>query len=342
MNNQHLETANIGTRLQQLGEDVQKHILSGRDLANDSHPTGFYGGDTIYQIDRRVESTITSALEAWPESFKPLLIVAEGFGDDGRKLVGPRHQPLRYRVLIDPIDGTRGLMYDKRSAWFLAAVAPDRGEETRLSHSIASSMVELPTSKQTLADSFCWMKGGDVVATRTRLDTGKWERINIHPSSEKTLAHGFGHVSNFFPGIKRLAADLMERIAEALSPSCNPGEATIFDDQYISTGGQFVELMCGRDRFTCDLRPLFYDILRRQDGKTTIPGLVCHAYDIAGLLVAQRSGVILTDGYGCALDAPFDIYHPVHWCGYANKALQESIEPVIQEWLRSKLEGRGS
>ena len=36
------------------------------------------------------------------------------------------------RLIVDPIDGTRGIMYDKRSAWTLAGVAPQRGAGTHL------------------------------------------------------------------------------------------------------------------------------------------------------------------------------------------------------------------
>lgn len=94
--------------------------------------------------------------------------------------------------------------------------------------------------------------------------------------------------------------------------------------------------MTGRDRFCCDLRPLFYEILQREGG-TGKSGLCCHPYDVAGLPIARSFGVILTDGYGRTLDATFDVESPVHWCGYANDGLRQSIEPVIQAWLREKL-----
>ena len=47
----------------------------------------------------------------------------------------PRPRPRtrrRWRVIVDPIDGTRGLMYQKRSAWILTGVAPNRGPGTSL------------------------------------------------------------------------------------------------------------------------------------------------------------------------------------------------------------------
>src|SRR2546426_8918997 len=43
-----------------------------------------------------------------------------------------REEECRWRLLVDPIDGTRGLMYQKGSAWNLTGVAPDRGAATPL------------------------------------------------------------------------------------------------------------------------------------------------------------------------------------------------------------------
>ena len=51
------------------------------------------------------------------------------------------------RIIIDPIDGTRGLMYDKRSAFFLAGAAPNRGDSTTLQDIEVAAMVELPTTR---------------------------------------------------------------------------------------------------------------------------------------------------------------------------------------------------
>jgi hypothetical protein len=125
----------------------------------------------------------------------------------------------------------------------------------------------------------------------------------------------------------------MDYIAAGVFGQIGIGEASIFDDQYISTGGQLVELMCGRDRFCCDLRPLFYDIIEKRSDQPTIHGLACHPYDMAGLPLAKAAGIIVTDGYGSELDAPFSVTHPVHWCGYANEAIRSQIAPLIRNWL---------
>ena len=44
---------------------------------------------------------------------------------------GTREADAEIRLIVDPIDGTRGLMYDKRPAWALAGVAPNKGPGRR-------------------------------------------------------------------------------------------------------------------------------------------------------------------------------------------------------------------
>ncbi len=135
-------------RLRELGFAVRRHLRGVAGTEDLSRPVAQESGDTVYGLDRHVEAVIVNAIESWDDRTRPLLLVAEGMGEDGRLLFGRRGIAPRYRLIVDPIDGTRALMYDKRSAWFLAAVARDRGEQTRLAHAFGAVMVELPTSKQ--------------------------------------------------------------------------------------------------------------------------------------------------------------------------------------------------
>ena len=324
-------------RLERLGRAVQRRVTATATRVDfdPAMPVADEGGDTVFAIDRDVEPVIVQEIEEWPEQCKPLLLVAEGLGSNGRRVFGTPGPgvPLRHRLIVDPIDGSRGLMYDKRSAWFLAAVAPDRGEKTGLRHTFAAAMVELPTSKQGWCDSFVATATGAATGKRSRIGAGDSRPILIRPSTAGSLTHGFAQVSNFFPGTKVLASDLMERIASATVGAIESGRALIFDDQYISTGGQMVELMCGHDRFCCDLRPLFYRIIARHSD-TTIRGLECHPYDMAGTLVARQAGVIIMDAFGNPLDCPLDVTTGVHWCGYANQAIAARVAPIVKEWLR--------
>ena len=68
----------------------------------------------------------------------------------------------------------------------------------------------------------------------------------------------------------------MEYLVRHLIGPADVTKATVFDDQYISTGGQFYELIVGHDRFNADLRPLFYRLQGQPEGsvlpsRTTAP-----------------------------------------------------------------------
>jgi hypothetical protein len=116
---------------------------------------------------------------------------------------------------------------------------------------------------------------------------------------------------------------LVERIAGPLPP----GRAASFEDQYISSAGQLYELMMGHDRWTADIRPLVWASRGER-------GLCCHPYDLCTELIARAAGVVVTDARGAALDASFDVHADVAWAGYANRAIQAVVEPVLQELLR--------
>ena len=79
--------------------------------------------------------------------------------------------------------------------------------------------------------------------------------------------------------------------------------AIVFDDQYITTGGQRYELMAGHDRFIADLRPILYRI-------QGLPvWMSVHPYDLSALLIAQEAGIELTDGLGGPLDGQYPRRH---------------------------------
>jgi hypothetical protein len=221
-------------------------------------------------------------------------------------------------------------MYDKRSAWALAGVAPNLGPQTRLRDIEIAVMTELPTSKMGFADMLWAIKGHGAQAQRDDLRGGASQPLALRPSSADTIAHGFASLANFFPGSKVLASELMEYLVRDLLGEADVTNALVFDDQYISTGGQFYELIIGHDRFNADLRPLLYRIQRQP------PGLCCHPYDCATWLIAEEAGVMLTDGLGQPLDGPLDVTTGLSWAGYANRRLQEQIEPLLAAFLRAR------
>ncbi len=152
-----------------------------------------------------------------------------------------------WTVIVDTIDGTRGLMYDKRAAWCLAAAAPHGGS---LRDIVAAAMTELPTVKQGAADQLSGTRGGGIAAERVDLRDGQRAALGVRPSSATDLEHGFAGLAKFFvpgkPELAELESELFARL----------GSRHVFDDEYISSGGQLHELISGHDRFVADLRPL--------------------------------------------------------------------------------------
>jgi hypothetical protein len=307
----------------------QQHHRDPHAVARDS------AADTIYAIDAAVEPLLESFFQEWGRT-APLVVIAEGLeAEDGSESprTFPRGVPesaAALRVIVDPIDGTRGLMYDKRPAWSLAGVAPNRGPATRLRDIEIAVMTELPTSKMGWADTLWTIKGSGASGQRIDLRSGDAEPLALRPSIAARIDHGFATVASFFPGTKVLAAELMEQLAQELLGPLDVTRSAVFDDQYISTGGQFYELIAGHDRFIADLRPLFYRIQNQPQG------LCCHPYDCATSLIAQEAGVILTDGLGQPLDGPMDTTTGLSWVGYANQQLRASIEPLVSAFLRER------
>lgn len=281
-------------------------------------------GDTIFGIDVAAEDILLAHCELWGRS-QHFTVLAEGLDPKGVTFGTPGRGGPPFRLLIDPIDGTRGLMFDKRSAWCLAGLAPDRGPATRLSDIELAVMTELPTTRQATSDVLWASRGGGARGERHDLATGAAKPLPVVPSRATTLRHGFATVSNFFPGGKELTARLDEAIiARALGP-WNPHKAEVYADQYISSGGQLAELALGRDRFVLDVRPLVHHKLG------VAASLCCRPYDVATALIATEAGCVVTDPRGQPLDAPLDIETSVAFAAYANPRLAALLGPIVRE-----------
>lgn len=285
-------------------------------------------GDTIYAVDRVAEELLVEEIGRTIATTEvPVLLVAEGL-PGGEVVIPAGADPgaVRWVIVVDPIDGTRGLMYQKRSAWILTGVAPGPAPRTLADIELAVQ-TEIPLVKQHLCDELWAERGQGASAVRLNRLSGETRRLDLTPSSAPTIAHGFAMIARFFPGSRaELAAIDDELVAAILGPPV-PGKAQTFEDQYISTGGQLYELMVGHDRFVADLRPLFE---RRRAGGAA---LCCHPYDLCTELIARELGVIVTDEHGRLLDAPLDVTADVTWVGYANPALRSLIAPHLDRAL---------
>jgi fructose-1,6-bisphosphatase/inositol monophosphatase family enzyme len=290
-------------------------------------------GDTIYAIDVVGERALIRFAETLSRKHA-FVLVAEGLEGTGRTFPnGDAEASADWKIIVDPIDGTRGLMYQKRSAWVLTGVAPNRGPATSLRDIVLAVQTEIPLLKQHLSDQLWALKGEGAHAHRFNRLNGETRPIALRPSRAVTIQHGYSSIARFFPGARDELASLDEAIVLGALGPCAPGKAHCFEDQYASTGGQLYELAAGHDRFIADVRPLLRPLLA---ARGLPPPLTCHPYDICTALIAEESGVIVTDPYGEPLDAPLDLAAEVAWAGYANADIRAQVEPLLHEALRAR------
>lgn len=298
-------------------------------VADDESP-----GDTIYAVDRVSEDLLVELFEEEVATLAPLVLIGEGI-ESGQLVLpaGANEADAVWRVLVDPIDGTRGLMYQKRSAWVLTGVAPNRGAGTNLEDIELAVQTEIPLVKQHLCDVLWSIRGEGARAERFNRLTQARQPLPLRPSRATTIRHGFAMVARFFPGARDELAAIDEEIVQGALGPVEKGKTHCFEDQYLSSGGQLYELMMGHDRFVADLRPLIESVLKRRG---LALGICCHPYDMCTELIAREAGVIVTDERGDSLRARLSVEPDIAWAGYANDSIREEIEPLLQKALRAR------
>lgn len=291
--------------------------------------------DTVYAIDKVSEDFILQWLEAhWPANH-PVEVIMEGLEDSGFPILpasAASAEP-KYKLLIDPIDGTRVLMYDKRSAWILTGLAPWRGDKNVLEDIEVAIMTEIPTTRSWRSDQISAIRGEGIIATMTDVRSPSSPPVAFKPSPSAAvdLDHCFASIVKFFPEGRELTVELENALFAELLEGKATHSPLIFDDQYISTGGQFYEILSGHDRFIADIRPLVFKKLGLHQN------LSCHPYDASCALILKEAGCIIEQPDGSPLNVPLDTLTPTSWAAYANPSLANKIRPILQKLIREKL-----
>ncbi|MFN7830034.1 MAG: inositol monophosphatase, partial [Armatimonadota bacterium] len=162
--------------LHRLHDQLQKALLAALTAADVestvddlSAVADVRGGDTIYAIDTIAEEIIDAYCEEWAAAEGPFVLISEGVEDAGWKVFphDAHEEDARFLLIFDPIDGTRNLMFNKRSSWALSGIAPNKGRETTLVDIEVAMMTELPTSRALLADQL-WAIQGEGAFRRIR------------------------------------------------------------------------------------------------------------------------------------------------------------------------------
>jgi len=324
-----------------LGDHIRGEVMRRRATLTTEELAGVVAhteADAIYGIDRISESAIGEWFRrSWPSAW-PVELVMEGGPEGGAgALTFPDGTPpsaTLLKAIIDPVDGTRGIMYDKRPAWVLAGLAPQKGVRTGLRDIGVAAMTEIPVMKQTRVDQISTVRGKGrtgIVAQRLDLDSGRCAPLALAPSRATDFRHGFAALVRFFPEGKALTAKIEEELWDELYGLGSTRAPLIFDDQYISTGGQFYELLAGRDRMLGDLRPL---VLRKLGLEQS---LTCHPYDVAAALILEEAGIVFEHPEGGPVDVPLDTLSPVAWIGFANPGLADQARPIVHRLIAEYL-----
>lgn len=291
-------------------------------------------GDVTYGIDVPTEAVLDRWL-ALVGRHEPLSLLTEDSGwrhrgPDGRGGVreladfdhgGPR-------VVVDPIDGTRNLMADVRSAWSVIAIAPPGPNEPRMSEVEGGLLSEIPDSRGAWARVFRATSDGRVRLTLTDVEGAQIRTDGIWQCDGDGRADNgyfpfFRYSPDLRPAIARIEADFFARIEELEGAEIR----TCYDDQYISNGGQLALVTLGTYRMIADLRAY----LANRRGR---PTLTCKPYDCAGaILVARAAGCIVTDAGGGELDFPLDVSTPVSFVAWTNAATRARLEPHLNAVL---------
>ena len=179
----------------------QLHTSSTEESAG---VTEVRGGDVIYHIDQKGEDLLVEFCDEWSRRVH-FLLIAEGITESGERMFprGADPSTAEFRLIVDPIDGTRGLMYDKRSAWILSGVAPNRGPGTDLRDLRWAVQTEVPTTRARYADQLWATVGEGAAGVTLDLATAAPEAVRparISPSGAGDLRHGFASIAKFFPG----------------------------------------------------------------------------------------------------------------------------------------------
>ena len=291
-------------------------------------------GDVTYAIDARVEA----AIELWFEEIarnEPLSLLTEDTGwlhrgPDGRggtrALEGFGHAGPR--IALDPIDGTRNLMADLRSAWTVVSFAGPGAAAPRLADLSYGLVSEIPDSRGGRYRSLEARTSRECTLELRELHSGTLvSRRTLTPDGDARVDHGYFPFFRYSPDQRPALATIETTFAERLRVHEGANLRHFFDDQYISNAGQLFLLSIGTYRMIADVRGW----LARRMGTTTVNS---HPYDVAGAIFCARAA-------GCVVEAPLgeelafelDVTTAVDFVGFTNRATAARLRPHLDAAL---------
>ncbi|HED66028.1 MAG TPA: hypothetical protein ENJ09_10805 [Planctomycetes bacterium] len=302
--------------------DLLRASSAAADPAPIDRPVGRGAGDWTFGLDLPSERWIDAWLDE-RSSEGPISLLTE---DRGWRHRGPDGELEGFdhggpRIAIDPVDGTRNLMADLRSAWTVVSFAPAGPGPPRLSDLTGGILSEIPPPSCERVRAL-WASEG--VCTLEERSGDRTTRVPLRADGDDRADHGYFPFFRFDPTLRPDLALLEARFFARLAHHEGSELDSIFDDQYISNAGQLFLTATGTYRMVVDARAL---VARRAGRATT----TSKPYDVAGaILCARAAGVELTAADGSELDFPIDAVTPVDFVAYANAPTRARLEP---HWL---------
>lgn len=300
---------------------------SGGDRRLASEPGEEGAGDLGYALDAVADAPL-EAFVARVGARRPVTLVAEGPGESSAAPEGSA-SAAGVRVLVDPVDGTRPLMLDMRSAWVLTGVAPDRGPTTRLSDVTLAVQTELPTTGAAVYHVLTAERGRGATMARHDVRTGALldeGPLRVHP--EAPLDNGFFSFTRYLPAERPFVWALEQAFLERALPALGLDPRLLYEDQYLCTAGQLFLLATGRYRLLADLRA-------RLAQRTDVAGFSAKPYDLSTLLIFEEAGVVVHDAEGRPLDAPLDTETALDVVAYGSERVRAAYEPHLRAALEA-------
>lgn len=288
-------------------------------------------GDVAFAVDVPAEDALTAWLHEEART-RPLSLLTEdagwrhrgpAAGGGVRTLDGFDHGGPR--IVVDPIDGSRNLLADLRSAWTVIGFAPPGAGQPRLSELTAGLLSEIPTSRARARRRFEGTARGCRLEEREGEAAGatRPHRADDDDRADRGYFPFFRHHPALRPALAAVEAEFFARLEREEGADLG----ACWDDQYISNGGQLALLMGGTYRMIADLRA---ELARRRGAVTQ----VAKPYDVAGAVVCARAaGCVVEDPSGADLDCPIDATTPVAFVGWVNRATAARLGPHLRAAL---------
>jgi fructose-1,6-bisphosphatase/inositol monophosphatase family enzyme len=332
----HPEVERLIPALRRLATEIRRlarQAPTALGSPDSAHPVGQGRGDVTFHPDEVAEDFLGRWF-AEQASLAPLSMLTEDFGwrhggpgtEQGtwRELPDSNHGGPR--VIIDPIDGTRHLLFELRSAWTVIGVAGPGELDPQQVHLEFALVTEIPTRLAGWARDLEAIKGqGCTVREVPLLGQTETASRTLAPIDDARVDHGYFPFFAYHPDVRAQAHSIAQVFLDRLRMIEGARIEHCYDDQYISSGGQLALLALGHYTMVADLRPWLLD----PTGHVT---QCAKPYDVSGaILCAQEAGCEVTDLKGGPLNMPLDTQTPVGFLAFAGPRTKERLLPHLRE-----------